>query len=425
MPAITTTAPTANNYRPGDTLTLTGTNLNMITSVTFPLDSVQTLVVDTLSKDPLNIRYRLPIPKIMRSGTIYLNTVGKQSGTYTLTLQKPTLASTTPTGTNPNYINAGEPLTLTGANLDMVKAVRIGTFDVAPTTITATSIDLILPPLVSTSTVTAGAATTFTLTTEGGDAATFTRNIRQAQKPIVTSITPLNVGRNQLFTAEVVRVDMVTSINVPGAGASTYIKGPAGFAMYIPNNATTGRGKTFTLNYAGGSVETPPFEILGLNEPLNDNDVMLMNFDDRTKGWGDVGDILAGADSITGSKQYYHYTGGISNDWRTYFANNQTYGSGVTRTTHSFKVDVNVISVTGTQPRLRFRLGDSYVTWNITATGGWVTLTFPLNSGWSPNVTDANLANGGFEYSLVSGSNGNTGSPTVNMLIDNIRFHKN
>jgi IPT/TIG domain len=114
MPAITTLAP--NPVDPDKNLTITGTNLDLVTSITFKnANPVTTFVSQSATQIVVKV------PKGLTEGQItlgVLNSTVEVISSMDLNLVKPALATM-----SPNPVDPETNLTITGTNLDLVSAV--------------------------------------------------------------------------------------------------------------------------------------------------------------------------------------------------------------------------------------------------------------------------------------------------------------
>jgi hypothetical protein len=144
-PAITALAPAA-DLRPGDIITLTGTDLDLITTLTFV--GADGVAPDSQSETELTAT----LPASAQDGDLIFNTASGFMLTQTIATKKPTI-----TGYSPTPVPAGEAVTLTGTDLDLVTQVTFAgegatTVDItAENIIDANTLTFIVPTVAETS----------------------------------------------------------------------------------------------------------------------------------------------------------------------------------------------------------------------------------------------------------------------------------
>lgn len=106
----------ASGLRGGDEIVLTGLNLDVVTSLSFPgvAENVQTA---SLSEKELTV----VMPEAAQSGSLILNTKSGKQVSIVIETLKPLVGSY-----NPSSIPAGESLLINGQNLDLVASVTFG-----------------------------------------------------------------------------------------------------------------------------------------------------------------------------------------------------------------------------------------------------------------------------------------------------------
>lgn len=123
----------ATGIRTGTEITITGVNMDLVTSVVFPGVSDE---VSLSSQSATEIK--VTVPEGATSGNITLNTASGNSVTIAVTTLKPAVTSY-----SPSSVPAGENVTLNGTNLDLVAKVTFGgnkTVEVTPASATALSV---------------------------------------------------------------------------------------------------------------------------------------------------------------------------------------------------------------------------------------------------------------------------------------------
>ncbi|KAA6300684.1 MAG: hypothetical protein EZS26_003172 [Candidatus Ordinivivax streblomastigis] len=111
---LVATPPT--DIKAGDEITITGANMELVTTVTFP--GVSDAVVPT-SKSATEIKVKMPTAAT--SGDLVLNTASGNTASVTISTLKPEVLSY-----QPGSVPAGSDVTLSGKNLDLTETVTFG-----------------------------------------------------------------------------------------------------------------------------------------------------------------------------------------------------------------------------------------------------------------------------------------------------------
>jgi hypothetical protein len=102
----------------GQPLTITGKDLDVVTSVEFPNADAQSGDAITVAADKIIVK---AVPEKAIEGNIVLRMANGAGVELALTLVKPTI-----TGYSVNPASAGSPLKISGTNLDLVKDINFG-----------------------------------------------------------------------------------------------------------------------------------------------------------------------------------------------------------------------------------------------------------------------------------------------------------
>ena len=97
----------------GDVLTVTGQDMDLVVSVTFP-EMTESVAVTEATATQITVT----VPDLAQSGDLALNMASGQSVTVPFVTVKPTI-----TAFNPTALTAGEVVTITGTDLDLVASV--------------------------------------------------------------------------------------------------------------------------------------------------------------------------------------------------------------------------------------------------------------------------------------------------------------
>ena len=104
---------TAAATKNGSELVITGRDMDLVVSVTFPNMTEATTVTEATAT-----QVTVTVPDLAQSGDLSLNTAGGESVTVPFVTLKPTI-----TAFNPAALTAGEVVTITGTDLDLVASV--------------------------------------------------------------------------------------------------------------------------------------------------------------------------------------------------------------------------------------------------------------------------------------------------------------
>jgi len=417
-PVIISAAPLL--VKNGATFTITGTNLDLATKVTFAGGVDATIVSQTATKIDVTV------PMTAMDGTVVLSTnSGKTAESAAITLVKPTFTSFAPLS-----LVAGDIVTISGTDLDLVKKVDFGAgLIVDVTNATASSFTVPVPM--------AAKGGKITLVTANGTQIVSSESLTviSPNKPVITAITP-SVKPGKMMTITGTKLNLVESIYFQtNLKAVLYgVRTETSIEVYVPETASTGNVTVTLKAFDGTEVVSPIFSISGV-EPVKDPSYILFDFDNWKSGWGNYGGIVTGG-ALSFSKDYYFVNeSALPDSWYTLFATNwgQYNVAGLTKTNGVVKMDINILDVDPTL-HLKFRIDNGWYVWNIGAdypgrtTNGWITLTIPLTK--IDGLTDGDLAtsvanDAHVEVSLNAGWNDVKGGTAIlKMAVDNVRFEK-
>ncbi|WP_320019214.1 IPT/TIG domain-containing protein [Labilibaculum manganireducens] len=241
--SVTTVIPSAltiaavSRYRAGLEVLITGSDLDLTTSVQF---TGGTAITDfTYNGTGITV----VIPNDAMDGVVVLNTAsGKSASTDAIVLVKPIAADVTP-----NPVDANNDITITGTDLDLVKSVTFGndlTVDITPES--STSITVTVPMEATTgelilTMINGAVVNTSSVTVNSPD---------YCYIPVLPdSETEINSGK--VFSIDVVNGGALTEVKVDGNTTSSFVEG-TNMYVFIPSKAS---GKTeLTLISATGSI---------------------------------------------------------------------------------------------------------------------------------------------------------------------------
>ena len=410
MPSNLAVVPTTVKNK--ETMTISGTNLDLVSSVMFG-----DLEAEILEKSATKII--LTVPETASAKTATLNTLS------TMTVETPEFAYVVPTikTMTPETIMAGTDLTITGTNLDLVKQARFTgsskIVDITPAP--ATSMIVTVPTDALT-----GVVTLITMNgTEVVSSSPLT--VTAADIPVVTKM-PASIKPGQLLVIEGTKLNLVeTVIFANGVKATNFgIRSATLLEVYVPEEVARGVNNMQLITFSGKTV-IAPITISGV-DPILPTTIMIYDFNQRTSDWHAVD-----WDNWGGS---YDADLGKANGYITLFSRpgwwilgcDHPDASGwpsVDPTKYVLKVDIKVpkpISITGDYEFL-FRIGGMdvpsklLVTNNQIATPGneWATVTIPI-SGKLPNPTGTS---GQFGIIL---NYSDAGTDFAGLSFDNMRF---
>jgi len=411
-PVISSVAPLL--VKNGATFTITGTNLDLATKVTFAGSVDGTIVTQSATK------IEVTVPMTAVDGTVVLSTnSGKTAVSAAITLVKPTFTSFAPLS-----LVAGDIVTISGTDLDLVKKVDFGAgLIVDVTNATATSFTVPVPM--------AAKGGKITLVTSNGTQIVSSESLTviSPNKPVITAITQL-VKPGKMMTITGTKLNLVESIYFQNnLKAVLYgVRTETSIEVYVPETAKAGV-VTLTLNaFDGTVVVSPTFSVTG-TDPVLDPSLMIYSFDAGWSGftWDGVGGLGTLPDGVDGTNHYYEATP-WDNSKYWLFANNYIEYPSVSLADHVVKMDVRLRKDVTGNAELRLLLGGkavnilSYIkTGDTYSTGGeWKTITIPLSVFGAAGLSDPTPDKGG-EFGMAMWANGLDFS---GFCIDNIRYEK-
>ena len=412
-PVVTSISPKP--VKNGETITITGTNLDLVVGATF--GGGMTGVILSQSATQLEVT----VPLTATEGKVALTTnSGKTAETEAITLVKPSISSIAPLA-----LMAGNDITITGTNLDLVRKVTfVGglSADVSPAS--ATSFTVTVPPAA------VGTAAIVISTTNGTEVTSSAQlTIEAANKPVITGVTA-SVKPGGLITITGSKLNLVEAIYFqPNVKAVLYgVRTATSIEVYVPETAKNGAVTLKLVAYNGDEVVSPQFTIAG-TDPITDPSLVIWNFDSGLAAdggsWDGVGGLGDSSDALSGA--YYEIK---ASNWNTkywWFAENWMDHPSVPKTGYVVKMDIRLRNdIPALNDEVRLMLGGKVV--NIlpylkvgdawTTGGDWKTITIPL-SAWT-DLADPTPVKGG-EWGIATWINT---SNFTGFCIDNIRYEK-
>ena len=411
IPTVTIAQTTVKN---GGKITVTGTDIDLITVATFAGNFTGAITNQTVT----SMDVAIPLEAI--NGAIVFSTnSGKTVTSASLTFVKPTITAIAPLA-----LTAGEVITITGTDLDLVRKVTFGgglSVDITPTS--ATSFTVPVPM--------AAISGTVTLVTSNASqvVSTASLTIAAANKPVITDITA-SVKPGGLLTITGTKLHLVESIyfqtNVKAVsyGVRTATK----IEVYVPETAKKG-AVTLTLNAFDGAIVTSPIFTISGTDPIVDPSLMIWNFDSGLAAdggsWNGVGGKGDPSDALSGA--YYEIK---ASNWGTgywWFAENWMSHPSVPKTGYVLKMDIRLRNdIPAQSAEVRLLLGGKAVNiltylkvGDVWTTGGsWKTFSIPMTQ-WT-DLADPTPVKGG-DWGIATWVNL---SNFTGFCVDNIRFEK-
>lgn len=259
------------NLRGGDMITLKGTNMDLVTDVTFP--GVEE-AVGLESQNSTEIKVLMPAAAI--SGDLQLNTNSGKATAVSIATAKPENISYSAA-----TVPAGEALTVKGVNMDVVSAVVFsGNVEVTVSDATATAISLTVPTTAET-----GALLLKMANGESVEAPSLT-----IEKPVCAYLPALpdKLVRGRIVELEIVNADKLTNVLLNEA-AVQYINDAAKGVLML--NVPAELDGTYSLKLISSNGEIA-YDVLVV---VNEETVWAGPLD---ISWGDGGRVLVPAVSF-------------------------------------------------------------------------------------------------------------------------------
>ena len=225
----------ATGLRAGSTLTLTGKNMELITNVTFP-NVTEPIALTSQTEEQVTV----VMPETAQSGNLMLNTgSGKQVSVAIETL-KPVVS-----GYNPATVSAGENVTLSGSNLDLIASITFGDGEAVAVTPSAT-------PNIEVPITTAEGEVSVTVTMANGETiACPALNVTKPQCCYITSWQEGDIKSGALLEVSIENGDKLTSVQLNG-NTVQYIVRDGSLLVSLP--ADVSGNATLTLVSSNGEM---------------------------------------------------------------------------------------------------------------------------------------------------------------------------
>lgn len=236
----------ATSYSPseveaGDALVITGTDLDLVKTVTF-VGSSTPVEPSVKSETSLTVS----VPDDGKTGALTLTLLNGTTVTCPeLTFAQPSVTSMTGTRDKVDgkpVFKAGETVTLAGENLHLIKSIKLENAEVTTLFVSddKKTLTFEMP--------TTAKDGTASYVSKSGDEETIGGYV--LVKPVVTSGSDITVEPRESLTIEGTDLDLVTSIHMNNAGSVSFGYADGKISVTVPDNASTG---TLYLNLANGT----------------------------------------------------------------------------------------------------------------------------------------------------------------------------
>lgn len=393
----------------GETITVTGTDLDLVTGVWFDeLEAEFTYADDKLS---------VTVPETAASDHISFVTASTKELSITgITYVVPAISSIAPLS-----ITAGDNITVTGTDLDLVREIIFNAGEGTVSVVLTSAPDPNSITIQSPFTATSGE---IELKTVNATTVTSSQSltIAPALLAVITEM-PEAVKPGALLTIKGINLNTVTKVEFYYADgtiipATSFLPNQDGTSlqMYVP--ATLGKVDLTLINPVGASVPYPLS--IGLTDPIIESTIMLTNFNGEGNSqstWGDPFTFgipsvpLDGTPCLIGKPSVNGWTWSWAANWGTLPVLDDP-------NKYVFKMDICVLKAvpSGITAGMTFRGWDNSIDLgNIfanTTNGDWKTLTFELNPD--------NPINGTGDYGFYVSASQEVDLSGV--YIDNFRF---
>lgn len=416
LPTVTSITP--NPVKGGGVLTIKGTNLDLVTNINFPnVDNAVNIASKTATQLTINV------PVEAADGEIVLNTNSGKTVEAAYTTAKSTITNITPTN-----LVAGNDITITGTNLDLVRSVTFGggvNASITPTN--ATSFKVTVPTTATSGTV------KLDLVNKASVTSSISLNVTPSSNPVIASM-PSSAKPGSDITLTGANLNTVEAFYVGTVKVTSYSSRTAASVIFtVPASVAPGIYTVKMVNYSGDTFYSGNTITITGTDPVTDLSLIIFDFENGIANSGRWDGV--GQESSTGgiSGKYYEITAATWGTGYWWFAENwMTHPSVSGKSNYVVKMDVRLKTdvpapATGrSEVRLMlsgkvvnilpYLLDESNGVW--TTGGEWKTIAIPLTA-WS-DLSDPTPASGG-EWGMTTWING---SDFTGFCVDNIRYHK-
>ena len=238
---------TTSRIKAGNALALSGNDLDLVTSLSFPSNEEGTTIDGSEFTVAANSLTLNTVPETAIDGNLSLNMANGMSVAVPYTLVKPTVTSY-----SANPVNAEETLTLTGTDLDLVTGVSIGGGSTATPIEGSTESNLtITVPMDSQS------GPVSLILANGTSVESGTLNVNEAVFCYIANMPEEDIVVGTICQVEIANGDRLTEVQVDGTSVN-YIVNGNNLLFNVPT--TAGSNSTVKLISSNGEIEyTFPF----------------------------------------------------------------------------------------------------------------------------------------------------------------------
>ena len=225
----------ATGLRAGNTITLTGTNMELVTNVTFP-NVAEPVALASQTAEQVTIA----MPEMAQSGNLTLNTGSGKQVTVAIETLKPVVS-----GYAPATVSAGESVTLNGSDLDLITSITFGDGEaIAVTPGTALNVEVPITTAEGEVSVTATMA-------NGETVACPALNVSKPQCCYITAWPEDDIKSGALLEVSIENADKLTAVQLNG-NAVQYIVRDGSLLVSLP--ADVSGNATLTLVSSNGEM---------------------------------------------------------------------------------------------------------------------------------------------------------------------------
>jgi len=413
IPTVSVTPTTLKN---GENITVTGTNLDLVSEVVFGGNKT-----GTIQAGGTETQIVVKVPDDAVTGVVTFNTKAAKSVTGpTITMIDPVITSIAPTEGKPNT-----SVTITGTNLDLVaSATFTGNINGSITSQSLTELVVTIP---------VGAKTgPITLTAKNGATVASASFTVLTNLPTFTSFSETKGTPGKILTLNGTNMLLIKELVFPGnVYATAYgVKTDTKVEVYVPKTVTPGFGQIRMITYEGEEGLLPSL-YFGGTDPVYDQALCFFDFNGvKNSWWGNaMGSGILDDDATSADNTPYWRVNGTSGTgyWDGLFfrnGNDNYVTTGVDVNTWAVKFDIYVNEPIS-EGELRIRLENYYYIfkpWEASGpytTVGWITVTCPLTGFTKDGASIPDAAIGGSEFGMIWSSGT---AVKVNIGIDNVRF---
>ena len=270
--------PTINNLSPnpvknGQTLTVTGLDLDLITGVTFAGD-----VTASINDGGSDTEVTITVPLEAIDGNVSFHTAANKtvSSADALTMVVPTISNVMPTD-----VQFGSEITITGTDLDLVTHVNF-TGDVSA------DVNMAMPDMATVSVPVGTQSGPITVvTTNGTSVASMTElNVLVSTNAVITDM-PMMAAPGDMISIIGESLDELNEVIFPGEVPATMFgqKTATLIEVFVPLSTALGVGNIKFITFDGEEFFSPEINIQGV-DPVDDPSLVFFDFDALGLWWG-------------------------------------------------------------------------------------------------------------------------------------------